>query len=81
MDRLRTGALLTGKISGAIGRVSAVSTRARSPDVARTSHGAPTTSKYGGASPRGSGISGLFGSGEDGLLCRKSEISTDPAET
>jgi len=79
MDRLRTGGvppILAGKVSGAMGKVSAVSTRARSSDAALASDGSPTTSKYGGASPRGSANPKLFEGGEDGSLYRSSTIST-----
>jgi len=79
MDRLRTGgvpALTAGKVSGAMGNVSVVSTRARSSDAALTSDRCPTTSKYGGASPRGSANPRLSEGGEDGSSYRSSAIST-----
>ena len=80
MDRLRTGevpALLVGKVSGAMGNVSVVSTRARSSDAALTSDKFPITSKYGGASPRGSANPMLLSEGgEDGSSYRSSAIST-----
>ena len=79
MDRLRTGgvpALPAGKVSGAMGNVSVVSTRARSSDAALTSDGCPTTSKYGGASPRGSANPRLSEGGDNGSSYRSSAIST-----
>jgi hypothetical protein len=80
MERLRAGGVperSAGGESGAIGNVSVVSIRESSPDGALTSDGPPTTSKYGGASPRGSANPGLSAGGEDGSLCRRSERSTD----
>jgi len=81
MDRRRTGgiaALSASKVSEAKGKVSVVSTRASSPEVALVPSRSPTTSKYGGASPRGSVATGLFGVRS---LYRRSEISMEGSET